>query len=360
MKVLLVARSFTRGGAATGASNLGLALEAAGLTVIRVSTSGKRRALRTVERAVERVLFDAETHCLRLGPPSVDIATEAARNRPDIVQFCDISANTIAPFEVARLPVPTVHRMSDFWPYHGPSHYAANPGDGSPLAKRLFAVGGFGALRPSARVAPSHWLADHVSGARPHVIPNAVTSPTVEARGPLREGPIRLGFISGKLNDPRKGLDRLITALQGLPEGLATLTAHGSGVVPVASVPVHNKGRFEASERAEVYRDIDILVCPSRYDNSPNTVTEALSHGVPVIGQTGTGMETYIDPKHGALLDFWGDAPPDLEGALSGIAARYPQASAAALHRTRTEFAPEVIGQAYTTLYETLLAARSP
>ncbi len=356
MKVLLVARSFTRGGAATGAANLGMALDAAGLEVVRISADDQPSRLRTIERVIERVLFDAETHCVRLGAPSIDLSAEVTRHAPDVVQLCDVSANTIDVRKVAALAPPTVHRMSDFWPYHGPAHYAGAPGSGTGLARRLFAMGGYASFAPTARVAPSDWLADKVEGVRPHVIPNAVADVPSAAPRELKEGPVRLGFISGKLNDPRKGLNRLLSAVQALPPDLAVLHCYGAGKVAERSGQVLNKGRFDKADRARVYEEIDILICPSRLDNSPNTVTEALSHGVPVIGQTGTGMESYIRDDHGVLLDFWGRTGPDLQGAISKITARYNAFSEAALKRARSEFAPATVGQAYEKLYERLLA----
>ncbi len=355
MKVLLVARSFTRGGAATGAANLGNALEAAGPDVIRVSADAAPSRLRTTERVIERLLFDAETHCLRLGAPSIDLPAEVAKHHPDIVQLCDLSANTIDMGSVASLAVPTIHRMSDFWPYHGPSHYAEASGEGAFLARKLFALGGYDQLTPTARVAPSDWLADRVQGTRPEVIPNAVAEvPSANTRM-LSKGPVRLGFISGKLHDPRKGLDRLLNAFQSLPQDQTVLHLYGAGTEAADHDRVVNKGRFDRADLARVYDEIDILICPSRRDNSPNTVTEALSFGVPVIGQIGTGMETYVSEEHGALLDFWGETIPDLKRAIAGITTRYTAYSNAALKRARSDFAPATVGQAYKTLYEKTL-----
>ena len=266
MKVLLVARSFTRGGAATGAATLGLALEAAGLDVVRVSADGAKPVWRTTERVIERALFDAETHCLTVGPPSIDLAAKIAEHRPDIVQLCDISANTISTEALASTDVPTVHRMSDLWPYHGPQHYAETAGSAPRLAQSFFKAGSFGGFTPTARVAPSKWLAETVSGTRPHIIPNAVVSDKGLRPKALRDQPLRLGFISGKLTDPRKGLARLERVMDTLPQGLATLHTYGAGKPP--AFVRDNAGPFEKANRTRVYRDIDVLICPSAQDLS--------------------------------------------------------------------------------------------
>lgn len=361
MKVLVVARSFTRGGSATGAANLALALEAARINVVRESADGKRTLLRKVERALERTLPDAqETHALLLGPPCLDLPALVQRHAPDIVQLCDISANTISMETVAHLPCPSVHRMSDFWPYHGPQHYAERPNDTTPgLANVLYDRAGYVALRPTLRVAPSDWLADKVAAAgsaRPQVILNAV--PLVPEAKPksLGHGILKLGFIANKLGHPRKGLARLGPALGRLDREVQLITFGAPPAPPGLPNAVH-RGPFAKSEIGRVMEEIDILLCPHQRDNSPNSVTEAFAHGVPVIGQSGTGMDSYIEPSRGALLDFWEDTA-DLEPALQHITSDYTSRSAAALDFARTELAAKTIGGAYADLYRELLTSR--
>ncbi len=362
MKVLLVARSFTRGGAATGAAGLSAALEAAGLDLVRASADDTPwRPLRLAERSLEHLLLDAdEAHFLRLGPPSVDLAREVARHRPDIVQLGDISANTIAPAALAALPCPSVHRMSDFWPYHGLRHYADRPDETPGLARALFRVAGFAALAPTARVAPSDWLADSLaaSGApRPEVIRNAVLPVAGAAPRHLGGGPLRLGFISHKLASTRKGLDRLAEPIRHLGDRVHLTTFGRPPAPPGLDLPqVRHHGPFGKAETGRVMGGIDILLCPYRADNSPNTVTEAFAHGIPVIGQRGTGMDSYIADDRGALIDF--DAPGTLARALDRIEAAYDAHSTAALAFARGPLAPATIGVAYRRLYKTLLQIR--
>lgn len=362
MKVLVVARSFLRGGSATGAVNLAHALEAAGLTVIRESGDGKRPLLRKAERVFERALPNPqETHALRLGPPSLDLDALVRLHAPDIVQLCDLSGNTIAMDAPARLPCPSVHRMSDFWPYHGPAHYAQRPSETPPgLAQILYDRAGFGMLHPTMRVAPSAWLADQVAAAgsaRPAVILNAQSvSPDIRPKT-LKGGPLRLGFIANKLSDPRKGLAQLGPALRDTQRDVQLITF---GKLPAAGdIPkAQHRGTFPRTQIAHVMSEIDILLCPYKLDNSPNTVTEAFAHGVPVIGQRDTGMDSYIDDTRGAHVDFW-DETPQLDAVLDRISRDYAAHSAAALNFASKDLSPGKIGGAYAALYRELLHSPS-
>jgi hypothetical protein len=81
------------------------------------------------------------------------------------VQLCDVSGNVLRLSDVAGMPCPVVHRMSDLWPYHGPAHYAVRPETAPRSARWLMRRTVLaGARLPAARVAPSQWLADVLRG----------------------------------------------------------------------------------------------------------------------------------------------------------------------------------------------------
>ena len=67
-----------------------------------------------------------------------------------------------------------------------------------------------------------------------------------------------------------------------------------------APVPYH--------ELVEHYRNADIMVVPSLYDNSPYTCLEAMSCGIPVIGTSAGGMPEYIDNGKCGIIVPPGDA----------------------------------------------------
>ncbi|MBE0454105.1 MAG: glycosyltransferase [Roseovarius sp.] len=376
MKVLLITKTLGKGGAATGARNLADALRAAGarVTLCDASAHLRRRPLRAVrlaERVCERLFHDAETHCMRLGPATFDLEGLFERHRPDVIQLCDVSANTIRFGDIARVPCPVVHRLSDFWPYHGARHYAQQPPAAPSGADRLLRLLAFdGTCLPDCRVAPSRWLAERLGPGQAEVIHNAVAIPEGVGPRPPHRGPIRLGFVSGQVMDPRKGFDSLPPFLGALAaQDRTPVELHVFGSRPRDGLPEFPVMKpvwhppFSRGEIGAVHAQMDILLCPSRLDNSPNVVTEALAHGVPVIGQRGTGMDSYITDETGALVEFHDASATDHAHftrevlRLVGDHARY---SRNALDYARTILHPAVIGRRYLALYDHLKSRKSP
>lgn len=309
---------------------------------------------------------DAETHYLRLGPPTFDLRKIYSRYCPDIIQLCDVSANTVRFADIVKLPCPVVHRMSDFWPYHGARHYAERPPDHPDLADRLlrrWIHADTGAV--PCRVAPSHWLAERLGGHGVTVIRNAVTVPHGIAPKPGIGRRLRFGFIAARVLDPRKGFTALAPVLDAFAARTGRVVelqvfgnAPRKGLPVPAAVTTCTHPAFGRNRLSEVFGRFDILLCPSRQDNSPNVVTEALAHGVPVIGQSGTGMDSYVTTSSGALVDFHGDvgrAADAFTDAANRIAADLTAHSAAALAFARQELGPETIGRQYRALYERLV-----
>lgn len=378
MRITLLTKSFIKGGSASGASNLASALEAAGAEVIRLDAyaAQKGRAIglaRVAERVFERLLFDAETHCARIAPPVFDLPAVYETYRPDVVQLCDVSGNVIRFSDLTRLPCPVVHRMSDFWPYHGPQHYATAPEGHGGLAQWLYRKTIFSGLPiPDMRIAPSQWLADLLARHAPdptgiRVIRNAVITPHAVQRLQPPAGALRFGFISNTILDPRKGFDTLQPNLDALAEHGIDVSLHLHGQLPEAETPkfervkITNHGPFQRHELPRVFQSFDILLCPSRLDNSPNVLCEALAHGCPVIAQGGTGMDSYLTEKTGALIDFQtqGVKVESFIAACEKIAAAYNSYSKAATTYATIVLSPQAIGSAYLQLYDELRTRRA-
>ena len=372
MKVLVVAKTLSKGGAASGARNLINSLKIAGANVVTMDASvmlarSPLHAARVAERILERLLTDAETHFLRFGPPTFDLKALYSQYKPDVIQLCDISANTIRFRDVANIPCPVVHRMSDFWPYHGAHHYAVYPPRKPDIAdwvmKRLVFDG---RCIPHHRVAPSDWLAKCLGGQDISVIRNAVVTPLDVSRRSLINGHLRFGFISGQIMDPRKGfvaLPRLLSAIAASTSYKVHLHIFGSNasrsLPAIPGVETINHPSFSYSELATVYSSFDILLCPSHLDNSPNVVTEALAHGTPVIGQVGTGMDSYIFPAFGGLIDYHCSnfyAVDAFMSAVLNIVRNWSECSIRAQSFVREELSQLRIGMEYLALYKRLLS----
>ncbi len=126
-------------------------------------------------------------------------------------------------------------------------------------------------------------------------------------------------------------------------------------------VEIVTHGPFPRKDLAHVYSAFDILLCPSVRDNSPNVLSEAMAHGCPAIAQKGTGMDSYLSPKAGFLLEFQSESPEKLEQfaqASKQIRESFAAMSRAAAEHTRRALAPERIGNQYLALYRKLLAQR--
>ena len=109
----------------------------------------------------------------------------------------------------------------------------------------------------------------------------------------------------------------------------------------------------------EILADSDVAILASRFDNSPLTIFEALSSGVPVITSDRVGTASWIEPENGLLTLSVAD--PELFGrqAAEAIAdeawmATGPRAAA----RMREKFAPEVVTEQLLECYGRLMAER--
>ena len=106
------------------------------------------------------------------------------------------------------------------------------------------------------------------------------------------------------------------------------------------------------------YRDADIMVVPSLYDNSPYTCLEALACGVPVVGTSAGGMPEYIQDGVCGTIVPPGDADA-LADALIALAEDEPKRqtfSAAARQHVLENFKQEIIAAEMVKLYRQAVA----
>ena len=129
MRVVVIARSFTRGGSATGAANLVKALESVDLEVVTLDSElsiQKRniyRFLYYLERALDRVVFGKSVSYFRIRPHTFSLDEILQQYNPDVIQLCDISSHAFNLKNIKNSNIPIFHRLSDFWPYLGKKHY---------------------------------------------------------------------------------------------------------------------------------------------------------------------------------------------------------------------------------------------
>jgi hypothetical protein len=108
-----------------------------------------------------------------------------------------------------------------------------------------------------------------------------------------------------------------------------------------------------------ILAESDVAILPSRFDNSPLTIFEALSSGVPVITSDRVGTSSWIEPENG-LLTLPIDDPATF-GARAAAALADPEwmgTGPRAAATIRERFAPEVVTQRLLECYGRLMAER--
>lgn len=164
-------------------------------------------------------------------------------------------------------------------------------------------------------VTPSTWLTNEVINSRvmqninAHTIPNGIDITTFRPQEKtttrkelgIPNDRLILGFIANDINDPRKGLDVLAEALQNLKEiykDRIFLLSLGFGeLIEVHSVDSRHLGMSDSPAFvSKFYAALDVFICPSKQDNLPNTVLEALACGRPIIGSDIGGIPDMVQP----------------------------------------------------------------
>jgi glycosyltransferase involved in cell wall biosynthesis len=185
-------------------------------------------------------------------------------------------------------------------------------------------------------VAPSRWLAGEAArsamlrSCATHVIPYGIDlavfrpSDRAAAKAALGFPPDGRVVLVGSQNlaDPRKGADLLANAAATLlgqerfaaaaREGKLVFAAFGKApsVTPPGQVALRALGELSRSEDlVAAYNAADLFVCPSREDNLPNTVMEAMACGVPVLGTRIGGIPDMVDDGTDGFLVPAEDAP---------------------------------------------------
>lgn len=237
-----------------------------------------------------------------------------------------------------------------------------------------------GELLRSARLvtSPSAALADHVADTclyprqRIAVLPYPLNLSHFRP-APVSDGQQRVLFV-GRM-DQRKGLETLIDSahifLARFPAstleivGGETPEVTGDSLLARLEPALRNRvifhGRVPHTDLASIYQSAAVCVVPSSWDNSPNTVYEAMGCGRPLVASRVGGIPELVDEGSTGLL-----VPPRSASALGeavssllGERARAEAMGRAARTRAEALFAPARIAQETVALYRSALVSPS-
>ncbi|MBI2824607.1 MAG: glycosyltransferase [Planctomycetia bacterium] len=126
------------------------------------------------------------------------------------------------------------------------------------------------------------------------VVPNMVAMPA----GPVDAARGVYVAFSGRLS-PEKGADTLLAAARQLPEVPMRLAGDGPALDQLkgqAPPSAHLLGRLQSSEMEDFYRQARFLVVPSKwFEGCPLVISEAMSHGLPVIASRIGGLPELVE-----------------------------------------------------------------
>jgi glycosyltransferase involved in cell wall biosynthesis/SAM-dependent methyltransferase len=170
-------------------------------------------------------------------------------------------------------------------------------------------------------------------------------------------------FGAFDFSNHRKGLDLLMEALHRMPQTIISrITIAGYGASSdnqPASFPCHYRGIGPVCDEdnlALLYSMADLFVMPSRAENLPNSILEALSCGTPVAAFAIGGIPELV--KHG--VNGYLASPFDVQELADGImwclenrSNIKPETCSAII---RDHFTSKAQATAYTRLYQRLLS----
>lgn len=168
-------------------------------------------------------------------------------------------------------------------------------------------------------IAPSRWLIERFRMTnlvrnipKTKVIPNIIYAPKIAQTSkqiPAIMTEFKLLFAAMTPDAPTKGLDLLIQAVTNFaalrPRVKINLDIVGKEVVvnsQLKNLSFTLHGFQENSSMEDFFKKVDLLVVPSRIDNSPSIISEAQLNGVLVLGTNVGGIPELITDSVSGLL----------------------------------------------------------
>lgn len=276
---------------------------------------------------------------------------------------------------------PVVWTMHDMNPFTGGCHHADDcqgfQGD-CPVCPQLkqahkaheywaYKRDGFASVpeRGLQLVAPSQWLADcsmrsSLFKGRPcAVIPNGFDVerfsfiPHARERAGLPLDKKIVLFNALDVDNPRKGMQFLLPALHRMHEQNVLLVSVGghSGIL-TDGLPAHHTGFLSSAEELALYYSAaDLFVLPSMAENLPNTISESLLCGTPVVAFNVGGIPEQVHAGNGILVEH--QSTSELEAAIHAALGMTWDRITIARHAAQ-RYDRRLIAREYQRIYEQL------
>ncbi len=230
---------------------------------------------------------------------------------------------------------------------------------------------------PIHLIAISRWMKNNIEQSQllkntmVHHLPNAIDTnvfkPLDKARvlkdlgfDPQKK---RIGFVAVNVNDPRKGAYYLLKAIEQLETSLDTdlyeLLIIGRAEAAnnfKSKLKIVPTGFVQPDQMPLFYNAMDVFILPSTTDNLPNSVMEALSCGVPVVGFNTGGVPDMVEHKQNGYLAKAKDAE-DLARGIEWVLTKadYKALSQNARNTVEEKFSYTVIGKKLYELYQNII-----
>ncbi|MBV5338640.1 MAG: glycosyltransferase family 4 protein [Deltaproteobacteria bacterium] len=359
MKVLFINTHYMHGGAGRAAGRLQIALKNIGVDVKQLVQNGfgdrhdliigplspLDKGLALLKPALDtlplylykkRSGLPFSTSCL----PDI-IVSKVKELNPDIIHLHWTCTGFVKIETLKKLNKPLVWTLHDSWPFTGGCHIPLDcvgykdrcgmcPTLGSTCNRDLSRwiwnrkSKAWSGLDISI-VTPSNWLAECAQssslfkGKRVEVIPNGLDLGAIRcvdkrlARNMFSLDPDKKYILFGAVNatsDKNKGFQYVVSALRTVAHELAALDCEllvFGGYEPVDSADFGLKVHYVGYMHDEVsmnllYSAADVFVAPSLQENLPNTIMEAMAHGVPTVAFSVGGIPDLIHHKQNGYL----------------------------------------------------------
>lgn len=327
-----------------------------------------------------------------------DISKHPLLQNADIIhlhwtQFGFLSLRSLQ--QIISLKKPIFWTLHDQWAFTGGCHYSGecvgyeqhcgfcpflkHP-SASDLSTRVFAQKQrlLADLGPAAItfVSPSKWLgkmAQHAQLTKKFqtiVVPNPIDT-SVFAPINKHEARQKLGlpadkklvlFGSANTSDPRKGFAYFKAAISALAQTLPNIEVvlFGKSSPNLGlTLPVHDLGMRTEAQIKYAYSAANVMVVPSLEDNFPNTITESMACGTPVVGFETGGIPEQI--TH--LLDGYMAHLENIDSLKKGIEwvlenENYEQICSRGTQKIHAMMRNEIVAQTMIESYRTATASQ--